>query len=123
MKLKPTHIGLDIAKRIVEDLQPETQLPIQGELLELINEVLNESIGLDHAGLYRVANHVLTFIPFKEELFKRIISNYNQMSHNKEELDIYLVHLIKGSHYCYCIPFNHNSNRPINGVKGYFKII
>lgn len=97
--IQPTHIGLDIAEQIIEELQPQTSIRITNELLETINILLNKSIGLENAGLYRIATKILTLIPFERKLFERIAKN-----NDKEHIDIYLIHLIGNGKYCYCKP-------------------
>lgn len=99
--IQPTHIGLDIAEQIMQELQPETSTRITDELLGTINALLNQSIGLEDAGLYRIANRILTLLPFDKELYDRIAKNNAQ-----ENIDIYLIHLIGHGKYCYCKPLH-----------------
>lgn len=120
IQLQPTHIGLDIAEQIMKELQPDTPIIISHEFLELINAILNESIGLKHAGLYRIANRILTLIPFKKEIFERIIKNQAD-----DSIDIYLVHLICDGKHCYCRHFRKkcSSQIPHSHIMEYSKII
>lgn len=106
--VQPTHIGLDIAGQIMEELQPDTPVLITNELLETINALINKSIGLGNAGLYRISNRILTLIPFKKSIFDRIVKN---KAH--ENIDIYLIHLIGSGKHCYCKPFK---NRTVSQI-------
>lgn len=119
-KLKPTHIGLDIALKIIQELQPETPVHISKELLETINVILIKSIGLGEANIYRIANQVLTLIPFKAIFLDRILHNKIQL-----HLNIYVIHLNETNNHCYYIPLttiNELLSTPLN--KGiYEKII
>lgn len=108
LQVQPTHIGLDIAGQIMEELQPDTPILITKELLEVINSLLNKSIGLGDAGLYRISNKILTLIPFKKSIFDRIVKN-----NAHQNIDIYLIHLIGNGKHCYCKPFN---NRKITQI-------
>lgn len=98
LQVEPTHIGLDIAGIIIEELQPETPIQITNELLGIINQILNKSIGLGHAAIYQISNRILTLIPFKEVIIERIYKNKIV-----KNMNIYLIHLIDKTH-CYCVP-------------------
>lgn len=98
-KVNPTHIGLDIALNIIQELQPQTSVRITREFLEIINAILNKSIGLQNADLYRIADRILTLIPFKGIFLERIFRNKIQ-----DSLDIYLIHLFANDNLCYCAP-------------------
>ena len=76
-KIKPTHIGLDIALNIIQALQPESSVSITREFLEIINAILNKSIGLQEADLYRIEDKILTLIPFKGEFLATEFSEIN----------------------------------------------
>lgn len=103
--VKPTHIGLDIAFKIMQELQPETPVHITRELLETINIILNKSIGLNEANLYRIANQILTLIPFKAVFLDRIFHNKIQFN-----LNIYLIHLLENQNFCYYTPLTTINN-------------
>lgn len=99
IQVQPTHIGLNIALKIIQELQPETPVHITNELLEIINAILNRSIGLGNADLYRLSDRILTLIPFKKKFLERIIKTKVY-----ENMDIYLIYLLNGTNSCYCIP-------------------
>lgn len=99
LKIRPTHIGLDIALNIMQELQPATSVRITKEFLEIINVILNKSIGLGCGDLYRIADRILTLIPFKIEFLERIF-RYN--IHNN--IDMYLIHIFLNDQLCYYAP-------------------
>lgn len=97
-KIRPTHIGLDIALNIMQELQPATSVRITKEFLEIINIILNKSIGLGNALLYHIADKILTLIPFKIEFLERIFRYDIQ-----DNINIYLIHIFDDN-LCYYTP-------------------
>lgn len=97
--IRPTHIGLDIALNIIQTLQPETTVCITREFLQILNVILNKSIGLGDADLYHIADKILTLIPYKIEFLERIF-RYNIQNN----LDIYLIQVFLNDELCYYTP-------------------
>ncbi len=105
MLIKPTHIGIDIALKIIQELQPDTPIHITQEFLEIINAILNQSLGLGEANLYRIADRILTLIPFKAIFLERIFRNKIQ-----NNLSIYLIQIIDNKNLCFYTPLTTINN-------------
>lgn len=99
MLIKPTHIGIDIALKIIQELQPDTPIRITQEFLEVINVILNKSLGLGDGTLYRIANRILTLIPFNSIFLERIFRH-----HIQNNLNMYLIQILDNKGLCFYKP-------------------